>query len=216
MRMNHSAIYDEARRRVVVVGGTDDLLVPRPGTFVFDGTSWAKLPDGPAPAPGAAPATWDPARESVVVFDVSGATWELRGDQWEELLPVGSGPVGRVYGAMTYDPTRKRHLLVGGRDAGGTDLTDVWELDTAMPAWTPVFVAGQTPLPRTEHILVMHSNARGAVLLAGASGARIARRDSWMLRYLSPTVDENCGDNMDTDMDGQQDPEDPDCTPPPP
>jgi hypothetical protein len=155
------------------------------------------------------------------VFDEAGDTWELQADQWMKLIDhstVGPDvrlPHSRYAGAMIYDASRKRHVLVGGFAVDGTALTEVWELDAGSATWSEVRVAGATPLPRAYLALTRHDDLRATVLYGGSSGALFARNDVWLLRYTSATPDEDCSDGMDTDDDGQLDDEDPDCAPPP-
>jgi hypothetical protein len=189
-------------------------------TWVLDGSSWTELASTEHPAPTTGPQmSFDSDRGSLVMFDVEGDTWELQGDQWTKridhtLVPADVRlPDGRGAGAMIYDPSRKRHVLVGGFRKNGSALTDVWELDAEARTWTEVIILGATPLPRHEFALARHDNLRATVLYGGGAGSLFARSDVWFLKYTSTTPDEDCSDGIDTDLDRQEDDEDPDCDP---
>ncbi len=227
-------VYDETRQRTVVFGGwsrdldnPDNLGVRRfTDTWVTDGTAWTALDSAerPASCPQAEPsclptplAGWDPVRKVVVLFDPNGVTWELRDDQWVRLIDATpAGPSARSLAAMVYDPGRKRFVMIGGTDYDGMRASDIWELDTMALTWSPVFVAGVSPLPRGQFVLGAHANARALILYGGSGRQGNSRNDTWQLKYLSSTLDEDCTDNMDTDGDAQDDGKDPDCTSPPP
>jgi hypothetical protein len=147
----------------------------------------------------------------VILFDDAGVTWELRDGAWAQLEIHGESPSGRYDGAMVYNPARKRLLLASG--IGLIDEADeVWELDTKALVWSRVYVAGATsPLPRHRFALVMQPNVRSILLFGGASGTQLGRNDTWQLKYLSSTPDENCTDTTDNDDDGKVDSDDPDC-----
>src|SRR5438445_13373440 len=112
---------------------------------------------------------------------------------------------------MAFNPTRNRLVLVGGTDPTGTDVTDVWELDTKELVWTKLFVGGASPLPRHRFALVMQPNVRSVMLFGGGGATQFGLGDTWSLKYVSNTPDENCIDGIDNDGDGQVDGEDVDC-----
>lgn len=221
-RVNAGVVYDRAAHRLVVFGGDDSSSEPIAETWVGDGTTWTELVSAEHPAPMRFPTmTFDLERGSTILFDSEGDTWELRGDEWTKLIDHATAtadepqPAPRFAASMTYDPARRRHVLVAGNRSDGTPLDDVWELDTATARWTQVFVAGTTPLPRHNFTLGHHDNLRATIFYGGSAGALFARNDVWLLRYLSTTPDEVCTGTEDIDQDGQPPALDPDCDPPP-
>lgn len=211
-------VYDPVAHRSVVFGGNLESGDRATDTWVSDGTTWTELVTAEHPAATTSPAAgWDPVRASVIVFDLEGDTWELHDSTWTKILPKhDDGPVGREQAGMTYNPYRKRFVLIGGSDSQRRILDDVWELDTASLTWTRLFVPGASPLPRSGLVLGMHERRRAPILYGGSIGTLFGRSDVWFLEYVSDTPNEDCLDGMDTDEDAQNDMEDPDCTPPPP
>jgi cysteine-rich repeat protein len=216
-------VYEQRTRRFVAFGGASADGIDD-DTWILDGTSWSELasPERPASTLGSM-MTYDSDRGTTVLFDGAGDTWELQGSGWMKLIdhevaamdPGVRLPEARYAGAMIYDPSRKRHVLVGGIRNDGLQLADVWELDVEARTWSEVIVVGTTPLPRHKFVLARHDNMRATMLYGGSAGSLFARNDVWFLRYTSTTPDEVCTDGMDTDGDRQLDDEDPDCDPPP-
>lgn len=115
-RHAHVMVYDAARARVVLFGGTNgpDLN----DLWEYDGTTWTQRTAPLAPAPRRAPgAAYDSARKTIVVFggrDQRKAlddTWEWNGNTWQR---GANGPSARSSSAMTYDPARDQVVLFGG------------------------------------------------------------------------------------------------------
>lgn len=222
-RTTATTVFDEAAGEIVEFGGYRADATGQPpadDTFVFDGTTWTKLTLSVHPfATPAAGAAWDPVRQSILLFDRAGDTWEYKARTWTLVIPHDAMvplPAPRGMTAMTYNPYRKRMVLAGGEGGNGELLADVWELDTATMTWEQLYVPGTSPLPRQEHFFVMHDRARAPILHGGIAGTTLFLGDTWKLVFQSSTLDEDCDDGMDTDQDAQQDDEDPDCDPPPP
>lgn len=134
-----AAVYDGARRRLVLVRGEDQEPFE---TWEWDGDTWAqRMPTNAPPARRETALAYDSARERVVLFSGIGAqndvadTWEWDGTTWEERL-VGVAPPPRFASAMAYDSARGRVVLHGGRGAFGNlgRATDTWEWDGE--SWT--------------------------------------------------------------------------------
>ncbi|MGH2571233.1 MAG: Kelch repeat-containing protein, partial [bacterium] len=131
-RMAHSAVVDEAGRRMIAfagLGGTDDAW-----SLSLDDGTWTRLePSGAAPSPRSDhAAVFDAARERMLVFggDSTHELWELALDgpaAWTLLAPSGSAPPGRESHTLVCDPMRDRLILFGGH-SGFSFLGDVWEL----------------------------------------------------------------------------------------
>ncbi|HSO38106.1 MAG TPA: hypothetical protein VLT33_36510 [Labilithrix sp.] len=111
-------VYDAARSRVVVFGGSDGSS--RNDTWEWDGTGWAeRTPPLSPPARRAACAAYDSVRKVTVVFggrpegttSALDDTWEWDGKTWQR---GAMGPPGRSSCAMAFDSTRNAVVMFGG------------------------------------------------------------------------------------------------------
>jgi hypothetical protein len=154
-RHGHSMVYDEARRQLLLVGGTGtEGTSPsgdRSSTWKWDGTSWTRLATtGPSPRNQVALA-YDAARQRVVLFggqagvfpniNVLADTWEWDGTSWAQ--KATTGPSGRVHATIAFDRARGKIVLFGGFNAGtNQELRDIWEWDGT--SWQQSSVSGPT------------------------------------------------------------------------
>jgi hypothetical protein len=137
-RLNHKAIYDPVRDRMVVFGGYDGSR--RNDAWALSlagGMTWSALAPAGSPPSGrdGHTAIYDPVRDRMVVFGgYDGTTYpndvpalSLPGNPaWSTLAPAGSPP-SRLYDhTAIYDPVRDRMVLFGGN--AGVNLNDVWAL----------------------------------------------------------------------------------------
>ena len=216
LRYSAALVYMPTEHRALMFGGvaedpvSAERLTPT-DTWAFYGT-WTKLPaTGPAATEHPA-ADWDSDLERVVLFDSEGNTWLYGEGTWTPLTITGPAPGPRIGAVLAYDTSRHRHLLVGGFSLDTVnEAIDAWELDAGAGVWTSLYIPGATPLPRRGFVLERHAHGRGYVLFGGSSGTSQPRGDAWMLKYKSAGVDEICGDDEDSDEDGQSDAIDPDC-----
>ena len=153
-RMDHSAVYDVTRNRMVFHGGWSKARKAFFGdtwAFYFADTAggkgrWAKL-DTATSAPAArrhGVAVYDADRNQYVMFGGQGSnlgylndTWvfDLTRDVWSEVASHEAGPSPRIDHQAVYD-TRTHSVLVYGGD-GGTPhkkLHDIWELRFQSPS----------------------------------------------------------------------------------
>lgn len=159
--------FDAARGETVVFGG----LLPngqRSGaTYAWNGTNW-RLAASTGPSPrAAARATYDAARQVLVL--VGGSTggvylqdhWEWNGSAWTQVLattPMALGPM-----LVGYDPVRQR--VVAHDQAGST-----WEYAGA--AWVLVATNGPalyTGAPQASN-LVWESSLQGLIAVVSNNG----------------------------------------------
>lgn len=127
-------------------------------------------------------------------------TWTFDGTVWTRHAPATT-PAGRSRHTMTWDPGRRRVLLVGGDDCecmrderaglgtanmiGGLP-NDAWEWDGA--TWAQVaqvrqpagFDAPAVPPGARDHVVI--ESPDGALLSTGGSVLRLFRDDSWHAR----------------------------------
>jgi hypothetical protein len=132
----------------------------------------------------------DSAGGRLLLFGGSGSTGALD-DVWE-LLPEGAGsyywrqlqPTGAVparYGhAAIIDPTHNRMLVYGSRNASGTVLGDLWQLDLSSGAWTNVTPLGASPVPRAFMVGAYHPTRNSMVVVGGSNGSS-GYNDVWEL-----------------------------------
>jgi hypothetical protein len=181
-REGQGAVYDPVRDRVVIFGGSD-------GAAVFDdawalslrGTpAWERLVPGgtlPGGLTGLS-AVYDPVRDRMVVFGGRDSAWNKAsgvwalslGDapEWTELVPVGTGPLGRSGHSAVYDPRGDRMVVFGGQ-TNNAFLADTWALtlqDTSV--WTRLAPEGGVPCCLYLQAMV-YDSLRRRVVMFGAS-----------------------------------------------
>lgn len=198
-RVDHSAIHDPARGRMVVFGG---VRFDSP-TFLNDvwvlslsgAPQWTPLtPSGTPPTSRREhTAIYDPVRDRMIVFGgFASSTPNYRNDVWAlslggspgwtQLAPSGTPPAGRRNHAAVYDPVGDRMIVFGGSD--GTDRNDVWALSLAgTPTWTQLSPSGTPPTPRSAHSAIYDAAQPRVIVFGGNDGTY--RADVWALT-LSP------------------------------
>ena len=160
-RHTHAMAYDKSRHRMVLYGGRRFVANgPIAHAIETSNQTWEREGAGPwqfvtstGPGRRAAPSiAYDEERHVTVLFggflcqesdfclpgNPNGIlyypdTWEWDGTTWTQVLASG-GPQPRAQAAMTWDPVRKRVVLVGGFNAGGFPIGDIWEWNGS--AWT--------------------------------------------------------------------------------
>jgi MYXO-CTERM domain-containing protein len=162
---NAAMVFDPSRGRTVHVECSE--------TWEWDGSSWAKRVTASAPPSSITAASYDSDRKVVVLIagsdaPSSGATYEYDGDDWKVVVaPEAGPPADRHRAALSYDPVRKRSVLVGGHTGDGVAHEDLWEYDGAQHTWTEGTVA---PPPVAMPALTFDL-ARGVSVLEGGLGA---------------------------------------------
>lgn len=217
-RHDAGGVYDATAHRTIVFGG----LVPgdrTSGTWVYDGSAWSMLTAAEPALTIRPPMAYHPDTGATFVLDRLGDTWQLAGATWTKVIPAGEGPPGREGGAMAWDPFRKRFVLATGTEPDlGPALNDVWELDPVTLTWKELTVTGAGPLPRSDTLVfTLHENIRALVIHGGRNGGNLNQSDTWLMKFLSATPDEDCAKPAgDADGDQQAASHDPDCNPLPP
>ena len=152
-RHGHSMVYDEARRQLLLFGGTGTEGTSPSGdrnsTWRWDGTTWTRIATaGPSPRYLAAIA-YDAARQRVVLhggqtgvfpnITLLNDTWEWDGTAWTQRATTG--PSARVHQNLAFDRTRGKIVLYGGfNSATVQELRDIWEWDGS--TWQQSTVSG--------------------------------------------------------------------------
>ncbi|MFN0134417.1 MAG: kelch repeat-containing protein [Phycisphaerales bacterium] len=189
-RFGHSIAYDSLRAVVVLFGGRS-ATATLSDTWEYNGATW--IARSPTQSPGGrheAGMVFDSARNRCIHFggrDASGLplgdTWEYDGTTWTQ-LPI-AGPAPRALMAIAYDSARARTVVFGGSWA--TIDAFVWELDAAVPAWSPRNIQ---PGPVVSNSPVMiYDAARARHVLFGSRTTwefDPAGAGTWVLRSSDP------------------------------
>lgn len=164
------AIFDSARRRVVVYNGLDALMVESIGMVGSNHLfSWLIPTPGPRDYPSV---VHDPKRERMLMTlgatqdGLSDQTWalSLSGTEWWSVLPTG-GAFGQAFQTAIFDPIRDRLIVFGGYNSNET-----WELRLAgSPGWDRLSPGGDTPGPRQGHS-VIYDPRRDRMIVFGGLG----------------------------------------------
>ena len=187
-RMNHSAVYDPVRHRMVVFGGYGSGLLEDTWVLSLAETpAWTAL-GTPLHGRAFASVIHDPVRQRMIVFggwDAAGLhddVWALSltgAPAWAELTPAGTAPSAREYHSAIYDPVRDRMVVFGGWD--GALRKDVWALSLAgTPAWTQLTPPGQAPYARDQHSAI-YDPVRDRMLVFGGWDGWSFHNDVWEL-----------------------------------
>lgn len=200
-RLNHNMVYDAARDRIVLFGGSTATGASSQ-TWLFNGTTWTQAFPATTPTIRTAYAmTYDPVRQRVIMFGgiptTSAPTYEWDGTNWT--LTATTGPAPRLYVAMSFDEGLGKVILSCGELPGATGRhNDTWSYDGT--TWEPLSVGipgvardqnGQAYLP-----------GLGTVVFGGYAGAGDVRRDTWVLTCTAPPScdpDYTCDGNVNQD-----------------
>jgi N-acetylneuraminic acid mutarotase len=166
-RSSSAAIVDAAGNRLVVFGGntsTDGLsFVPENDTWALDLATgaWTAIAAGGTlpPAREFHAMAVDPVGRKAYVYAGGDANafqgpflqdvWalDLASDTWSEVKTTGTGPGGRIQGAIVFDATTHQLLAFAGHDDGTIgNENDLYALDvTASPAAWSKLPPGDTP-----------------------------------------------------------------------
>lgn len=162
-------VFDEARQRTVVLGGTSDVGItwfPLLDMWAWDGQVWSQLHGQLHPRPYSSGAMcYDATRQRLLfVTDApESAVWRFAGQRWQRL--VATAP--HTYGVV-YDFARDR---VVSRDYAAT-----WEFD-GINSWTQCQPAVQPP-NRTGFGLA-YDVARARTVMFGGSDGQLMLGDTW-------------------------------------
>jgi hypothetical protein len=171
-RTGHALVYDAARTRVVVYGGTtSDRACP---TLEWDGAYWKGVwTTNVPPATTGHAMAYDAERGVTVLFGGGNAldeTWLYDGTNWTRATPAVSPP-GRAQHAMAYDSVSRRVLLYGGtRNPGMTGfddsyLKDFWAWNGVN--WTELGGVPTNMPPLRGHVMACDTNRSVTVLYGG-------------------------------------------------
>ena len=191
-RSLHSAVWDDARARLIVFGGYgprgyfNDLW-----SYAVESNAWEQLePDGPRPpAREDHSAVWSPAAGRMLVFggarDGRGLadlwSYDAATGQWTELMPDGPEPPARFRHTAVWDAAGDQMLVVGGYGGGfpGGYLDDLWSYRPSINAWVQLALDGPRPPPRARHTAIWDAGAQRILVLGGFAGGIDYLADLW-------------------------------------
>ncbi|HET9253224.1 MAG TPA: kelch repeat-containing protein [Candidatus Eisenbacteria bacterium] len=194
-RVQHSAIYDPVRNRMVVFGG---LIGATNANDVWELTlgptrEWKRLkPTGTAPAARRGHvAIYDPVGDRMIVQGGTAAsslsdTWALSlsgaTPVWTQLMPSGTPPSARFGHTGIHDSARNRLVIHGGQ-SGIVFRNDVWALTlSGSPAWTQITPTGGPPATRSRHTAV-YDTVRDRMVVFGGTNGIDSWNDTWALPF---------------------------------
>ncbi len=197
VRMNQTAVYDQAQNTMIVFGGTNcssgyfsDVWVLSNANGEGGSPTWFQLsPSGTPPAAREnSSAIYDSVDNVLTIYagDTGGSgfsdVWTLSNangqggtPHWTELSPSGTAPNGRTGQSTVYDSINNRMIMYGGINAinGTRFLYDSWVLTYpngigGTPAWSQEKVTGTAP-ERFFHSAVYSSSYNCLVVFGGDS-----------------------------------------------
>ena len=159
-----------------------------------NGGQWQEYADGPGPRFGHTMVTID---NDIYLFGGLVQTgpgtgvpqndlWEFQQqNDWAEI--IASTPPPARYGHGAAESDGKMYIL-GGMDAEGNTLNDMWKYDPASNAWTQITAVGAPP-DRAYHSMVTLPDGKLAVLggITKANGTYVSRSDLWIFDPVANT-----------------------------
>ena len=211
-RLGPGMAYDSDRGITVLFGGTSGMALG--DTWELD-TDWHERTVSPAPSPRSGHAmAYDPVRRRTILFGgddgntQSAETWAWDGTAWTQLHPTGRIPTARKNATLTWNPARRRLVLLDGTANVISSIDDAWEWTG--DSWLEIKPAS-TPGARSAHLAVPASDASGLYVVAGGNTSGVLA-DQWLLSWSEPDrLYERCVVDADRDGDGAGGCDDPDC-----
>ena len=182
-REGHCLVYDEKRRRVILLDGYQPPHQPELGeVWSWDGKRWELLPGSGPAARSLSGAVYDSRRQKIVEFggvgnigyeDLKGDTWEWNGQSWRQMTDVGAGT--RDHHSMAYDAARRKTVMYGGQNTNRSWAKDTWEWDGVK--WTKIFAPG--PGGRAHSAMAYDSRRKKVLLFGGQGEDGRPHNDTW-------------------------------------
>ncbi|MFH2005496.1 MAG: kelch repeat-containing protein [bacterium] len=185
-RYSARMVYDEARDRHVLFGGTDQIKLLTE-TWEYDGDSWQlrKTATSP-PARVFFDMVYDSANARVLLYGGLGNTgrledtWIYDGLDWTELTPLQSPGVTAGH-TMAFDSRTGLVVLLGGDHS--QNLYGTWAFDGT--TWTQMISDTNSPPRRYDAALVYDARRERIVRFGGQSSSGISFDDTWELDTTS-------------------------------
>ena len=166
------------------------------GTFADAQTSslhWSQAnPSGATPSPRIdAPIAYDPVGRQILMFagqDASGDlndVWAYSVDrqQWTRLNPTGLSPNPRHGHTVTFDPVRRRIIMIAGQ--GASFFGDAWAYDIQANLWTQLSANSSGPSPRYGHSAIYDAKRDRIVISHGFTSEQGRFDDTWAFDLAS-------------------------------
>jgi len=183
-RYDGAMVYDSARGKIILFGGSVDGTSTTGDTWVFDPNTsiWTEVTPATSPPPRFYHRmVYDSARDRVVLFggyDGNGLddTWEYDpgANTWTESVVAAPSP--RRFFAMAYDSVREVTVVHGGQDSALLNLSDTWEWNGT--AWS--FRTNTGPQARAFHAMAFDVARNKSVLFGGFDSAAGIFDDTWL------------------------------------
>ena len=183
-RAHHAMVYDEARNRIILAGGSTPVDGGQSFRFYDDvwalnGNTWTPLGSSGSERSGQKLA-YDGTRRRVVSFggflDRSlPDLLELHEDRWRALGTPPDRPVAE--GGFVYDARRDRFIAFGGANGRSHSYGDTWAYEGG--SWKQIAADGVGPEPRQAFAMVYDTARDRVVLYGGMSPAGTAFSDTW-------------------------------------
>lgn len=183
-RAHHALVYDAARSRVLLTGGSTPRDDGRRFEFFddlwsFDGDQWRALPSSGMQRSGQKLA-YDSKRSAVWSFggftgnDSRNDLLRLVDDRWQTIDSIPDHPVAE--GGLVYDAARDRLIAFGGSPAMNQLHGDTWEYD--FDDWRRVTTEGP---PARQAFVMVYDAQRSRTIVFGGMGIPPARflADTW-------------------------------------
>ncbi len=190
---------------VVLYGGHDAGAFDA-RTWRWSSAGWSDLQRPGPPAYAPAIAFDSVANEHVLVHTASlpARTWKLAAAGWTSVEDKWKF---RQFAPVVYDADRGVMVVVAGEDEFVGLHNEA--LEQAASGWREIPVTARPPSRRSH--ASFHDPIRHAIVVFGGSTDLSALADTWVLRWESSTLDENCVITTDADNDGLAGCADPDC-----
>ena len=201
-RMDHSAVYDGIRDRMLVFAGANTDGVGRNDTYAlsFSGDlAWSPITPWDfrfPPVRSEHVAVFDSMRDRMLVF--GGTDWDFglarndvwvfsfHGDPcWTELSPAGTEPFPRTCAASIIDSARDRLIIHGGSNYSSPPwYNDVWELPLDGSEWRQLLPEGPQP-PGDDGKIALYDSAEDRMITFSGDFQANAL---WVLVWSAPTA----------------------------
>jgi uncharacterized protein (TIGR03437 family) len=103
--------------------------------------------------------------------------------QWTRLNPAGQSPNPRHGHTVTFDPVRRRIIMIAGQGAGF--FGDAWAYDIQANLWTQLSGNSSGPIPRYGHSAIYDAKRDRIVISHGFTSEQGRFDDTWALDLKS-------------------------------
>lgn len=196
-RINHTAIYDSLRDRMIIFGGNSGS-----GTNFYNDVSILDLTKSPAEwsalsTGGNVPvgrighsAIYDTANDTMVVYGgLTGSSvvnevysLDLATNLWTKVTTTGDVPAGSMKHTTVYDSDTQKMILFGGTDLFSY-MDKAYTFDLSSNEFEEIYPGGSQPDQRARHSAIYDKTNKRMIIFAGYDGGAYLR-DIYAL-YLS-------------------------------